>query len=377
MTKSSPPTIVKSHIPVCVDGESHGLDSDVLSSPSWAVLTTSGEPPSPRVGHSCHVIGDHLIVIGGANPSMCAGDVHSLHLDTLDWTKRECTDGELSFPSRYEHWGITLSSGHGVEGFPTQCVIVLGGASEEGFHGLEEAFVLDTALWKWTRRVLKGSAPNPRTQSTCAVVNNIMYVWGGGESSVRPVGDVHVQSLDLTTLKWERIKSRGTVPAVRLGHSMNVWNGKVVVFGGLNGEQFYGDTYLFDVDCGKWRKPAHPKGMPLPAARSGHGAVVEEDLLFIFGGMGQNEDGETEVFKDVWCLDLRTWVWNEVKGDNCEGASERLSHGMCVVSRSVGDCDLDLWHDKEIIVFGGMDVKGNFYCDTHTMGIPKRMLGAD
>eukprot|EP00126_Sphaerothecum_destruens_P014718 Sdes_comp27936_c0_seq1m22999 len=94
--------------------------------PSWVTLSTSGNSPSPRVGHSSTFIPflNSLVVIGGADPTQCFADVHLISLDTLDW-EQKATLGDV-FPPRYEHSAVFKQDSHEI--------IVFGGADMESSH---------------------------------------------------------------------------------------------------------------------------------------------------------------------------------------------------------------------------------------------------
>lgn len=52
---------------------------------TWQEVDCSGDFPSPRYGHSSHLVGSRMFVIGGRsqNGQLCS-DVH--FLDLVDWT---------------------------------------------------------------------------------------------------------------------------------------------------------------------------------------------------------------------------------------------------------------------------------------------------
>lgn len=55
--------------------------------------------PSPRVGHTCSVIGDHLYVIGGrADPTSVLSEVWIFNICKREWKLAECSGD--SFPPR-------------------------------------------------------------------------------------------------------------------------------------------------------------------------------------------------------------------------------------------------------------------------------------
>ncbi|KAG5180281.1 hypothetical protein JKP88DRAFT_140664, partial [Tribonema minus] len=60
-----------------------------------------------------------------------------------------------------------------------------------------------------------------------------------------------------------------------------------------------------------------------PCARSGQGAVVVNDFVYVFGGC----DGEA-VLKDIHAFDIHTSEWRKITHQL--GPSARTSFGMCI-----------------------------------------------
>eukprot|EP01135_Chromosphaera_perkinsii_P009857 Nk52_evm1s1931 gene=Nk52_evmTU1s1931 len=515
------PRIEKLHIPVCVDGNSEG-HKDTVQTPSrcgdkdtfgkgkgeavfsWSTITGNGSLPCERVGHSCHWIkrrqeerakespiasgvelyDSQLVVIGGANPSACFGDVHTLDLDTLEWVKRDC--GGDVFPARYEHWGAVIPNPD--RSADDSFILVYGGVGNGQSSGEKEgslthsAYVLDTQRWEWKRIPVLGQIPQQRTLGSCGMVDKnvngrggreaCVYIWGGGAEGSTAVSDKDVYCMDLGPLarvlygvssssspsssssaasshnakkhkgkakrnpprvnngseneqfsgvEWVRLKAKGKTPALRMGHTLCVVpagrgeGAKMIVYGGMCDGTGCKDVHVFDIDCMKWRSPAVTEAggdgdsasPPLVLQRSGHSAVVVpspmEDnhpgYMIAFGGMtslsgdkgngteeeetgGGDISNQVSVLSDIVCLDLSCMRWMRGRDqDECAGPAKRLSHSLCVVERgSVGhqqeegdDGDAkssNKFGDYEVVVFGGMDVEGNFYNDTSVLSIP-------
>lgn len=56
-----------------------------IESMTWQEVRCGGHLPNPRYGHSCHLVGSRMFVVGGKGPSgQLYRDVH--FLDLVDWT---------------------------------------------------------------------------------------------------------------------------------------------------------------------------------------------------------------------------------------------------------------------------------------------------
>jgi N-acetylneuraminic acid mutarotase len=75
------------------------------------------------------------------------------------------------------------------------------------------------------------------------------------------------------------------------------------VFGGFDSGMRQNSVITYDFTTNKWSKITTSGKGPQP--RAGHSAVVHENKMYIFGG--KDEDNEKQ--KDLWCLDLNTFVW--------------------------------------------------------------------
>lgn len=61
--------------------------------------------------------------------------------------------------------------------------------------------------------------------------DNNIYIFGGKNDATR-YNDLW--SFSLTDYKFKRLSDEGELPAVRNGHSMNYFDGKLYVFGGIH-----------------------------------------------------------------------------------------------------------------------------------------------
>ena len=130
-------------------------------------------------------------------------------------------------------------------------------------------------------------------------------------------------------------------PSPRSGHSATLVGGdRVVVFGGLHGKHFCGDTVVFDVTLARWFRPrAAAVGGPGP--RAFHCAVAVDKELYVFcGRTGRTQHG------DAWALDTETWSWTDL--------SRRFPSSAPVAPRDFGTASR-VPNTPRILLFGGFD----------------------
>ncbi|KAK9348384.1 hypothetical protein V1522DRAFT_398477 [Lipomyces starkeyi] len=118
-----------------------------------------------------------------------------------------------------------------------------------------------------------------------------------------------VMLIDTKTYKATLIKEpAGTVPSGRHGHTATYWKeGKLIIFGGENERGvFLNELYVFDVRTQTWSSPATYGRKPV--GRSRHAACLSEcgKRLYFCGGFRQHT-----VMSDIFCLDLETMTWSD------------------------------------------------------------------
>jgi N-acetylneuraminic acid mutarotase len=245
----------------------------------WYVMTTTGEHPSMRVGHTAvHVCGasdgdaGRVYVIGGANPSGPFCETFVLDLNSRCWD----TVDSPGLRPRYEHAAFVPASKAGK-------IYVFGGANQAG--NMNDIQVLDTDTNVWTTLNPAGTAPAPRTHHTTACVGDKLIVYSGGHTGADPVGDRQVHCFDAAREEWTVVAVRGDPPKPRHGHAMAAVGSKVLVHGGMAGATFYDDLHVLDLDRQAWS--AVKKKRAFPCARAAHAMMAVGSDVYVFGGMNR------------------------------------------------------------------------------------------
>ena len=99
--------------------------------------------------------------------------------------------------------------------------------------------------------------------------------------------DLH--ALDPVTMTWFQGPEGGGAPSSRFDHSANLIGGtKMFVFGGWNGEKFFNDVFILDLEIMAWSKPQTTG--PAPSPRKGHCSILIGTNLVIHGGFNFQDD---------------------------------------------------------------------------------------
>ena len=115
-----------------------------------------------------------------------------------------------------------------------------------------------------------------------------MYVVGGTMNG-REYTCSQMCRLDLQTLQWDQVGTRGTkdgdMPACIDEHSAVLDGTQVIIFGGFVDGERVNHVHTLDLETHKWSKiePADPNAA-VPTPRAGHTGSLHEHNLYVFGG---------------------------------------------------------------------------------------------
>lgn len=137
--------------------------------------------------------------------------------------------------------------------------------------------------------------------------------------------------------QWQELNP-ATSPPARSFHSITYVNGKILLFGGLNG--VLNDTWEWERLERNWKKQV-PANDP-PPARYSHGAAAKGDKLYIFFGMNVNG----VVLSDVWSFNPSTGEWKVEHQTGTEMPNARYEFTCTTLT------------DGSIAIFGGQTAEG-------------------
>jgi len=115
-------------------------------------------------------------------------------------------------------------------------------------------------------------------------------------------------------------------------HSAVVYNGKMYIFGGHDGNDTYNDLWEYDFESDSWVLKTEGA-----TARDTHSAVIYNGKMYIFGGWDENVDR----VNDLWEYNFTNNSWSQ----KTSGASARNQHSA-------------VEYDGKMYIFGGTGVTG-------------------
>jgi len=134
-----------------------------------------------------------------------------------------------------------------------------------------------------------------------------MFIFGG--QNIGALDDIW--SLDLVSFEWTEL-SPAIRPPARFWTASIFAGDKVIIHGGQDFQQTFGDLWRFNIISGTW--DSIPQGAVRPSARTTHAAVYipQSDKLIIFGG------ADTTLLND-------TWEFSSIGAIGIEKISSRVS----------------------------------------------------
>lgn len=314
------------------DRQASYIQKKSTSGMRWTVHLEGGPR---RVNHAAVAIGENIYSFGG----YCTGedyqivrpiDIHMLNTVSLRWFLLPFDD-----PSEQSFENVPFQRyGHTVVGFG-ELVYLWGGRNDNGACNVLYCF--DTNTHKWSQPAVVGVIPAARDGHSSCIIQHYMYIFGGYEE-VADIFSQDVFRLNLYTMTWQYIVTKGTPARWRDFHSSSAIGSKMYIFGGRGDRQ--GQFHSRDeVYCNRlvyldtltmtWVHP-ETKG-PAPIGRRSHSAFVFQNQLYIFGGYNGLTDRH---FGDLYKYNQDTNRWSvvEVKG---RGPCARRRQCCCVVGGNI------------------------------------------
>lgn len=161
---------------------------------------------------------------------------------------------------------------------PSSCAIHV---PEYGINTENSSFSEDSTEWSLVE-TNGGIPPSARSLHAAAVLNGVMYVWGGYNGD--RLNTFHAFSF--AEKRWSPVLPSTTVvqgPSPRDRHVAFSFGNSFFIHGGFDGASRVSDFWGFDFSSMQWREVMVLGGRP-PSPRHSHAAVVHGQSLYIFGG---------------------------------------------------------------------------------------------
>lgn len=202
-----------------------------------------------------------------------------------------------------------------------------------------DIYVEDLPTMSWQQIQTNGvKKPGAISDHTSVIYNKKMYLYGGSKG-LNSNGILF--SYDPAANLWDPVRTKpangdsNNAPPEVDEHTAVVINDEMVIFGGFVEGDRTNSIYKFDFKTAEWAQVNFTE--PCPCPRAGHSAVAHEGKMYIHGGKNNND----ELLSDMWCFDMASGTWQEVKWQDSECPRGRVGHSMAV-------------YRDHILVFGGL-----------------------
>lgn len=168
-----------------------------------------------------------------------------------------------------------------------------------------------------------------------------VFMFGGKLVPTRRVS-AEMWALDLASNAWSRVNA-GPGPSPRYFHSMDVWQDKLVCFGGMaDGDSshiVHKDLWFFDCRSRRWLPQPSPDAGPSlrpiqdpqlrPTARYAHLTAISRDQLVVCGG----QRGDNTWIYELNVYDLKSQVWvSNTEQPESHGLHSKGAYRSCAMS---------------------------------------------
>ncbi|KAI0654188.1 hypothetical protein C8Q70DRAFT_1142246 [Cubamyces menziesii] len=249
------------------DKQDDGLYLLNLVTREWTRVAVYGPSPVGRYGHAVTMVGSKFYVFGGQVDGEFLNDLWSFDLNSLrtkaTWELVEPVEGSPRPPKRTSHICVTYGE-----------KIILFGGTDCQYH-YNDTWAFDTTTNTWTELTCIGFIPSPREGHSAAMVDDVVYVFGGRGVDGKDLGDLG--AFKISNQRWYMFQKMGPAPSPRSGHAMASMGSRVFVLGGLGGESMNSQkpedpTVVHVLDTKHIKYPDSNK--PPPASLNGRKSTV-------------------------------------------------------------------------------------------------------
>ena len=163
----------------------------------------------------------------------------------------------------------------------------------------------------WTKVELMGEKLEKIAYHAGGEIDGFYYIVGGQNDVLQTLNTIQVfditqesmgDKIEFDTEKFPPLES----------HTVNVINEtkNLIIYGGISGKELNRDIYSFDVQKKEMKNlTQNLKDDETPPPRQDHTAVIYNNALYIYGGLGL----ENKIFDDMWKYDFSSNSWTELK----------------------------------------------------------------
>ncbi|KAF7993226.1 hypothetical protein HCN44_006286 [Aphidius gifuensis] len=281
-----------------------------------------------RSKHTVVAYKDAIYVFGGDNGKRMLNDLLRFDVKEKSWGRAFAT-GSPPAP-RYHHSAVIHDSSMFVFGGYTGDI-----HSNSNLTNKNDLFEYRFQNGQWTEWKFIGKTPVARSAHGAAVYDNKLWIFAGYDGNAR-LNDMWTISLLPGELRiWEEVTQSGDCPPTCCNFPVAVARESMFVFSGQSGAKITNSLFQFHFREKRWTRISTEhilRGAPPPPPRRyGHTMVSFDRHLYVFGGAA-----DSTLPNDLHCYDLDTQTWNIINPcSESEIPSGRLFHAAAVISEAM------------------------------------------
>lgn len=348
---------------------------------SWGRVVTKHHPPAPRYHHSAVVFGDSMFIFGGYTGDLNSpailrnlNDLFEFRFTTSQWIEWEergassATHMQNINAAQQVHQAAAGVVGGGIQQAPAPPPL----QQQQLQQAQQQQPQQHQAHALEGRRLASSQKPPVRSAHGAAVYDSKMWIFAGYDGNKR-LNDMWMIPLDTsnpdTPAVWTQVQQSGNHPPTCCNFPVAVVGDSMFVFSGQSGAHITNHMFQFRFPELRWTRVITQQLLPgtcaPPARRYGHSMVAHErsKQLYVFGGCTADN-----LSQELHCFDLESCSWSVVPAAaGSQVPIGRVFHSAAVV----GDA---------MYVFGGTGADNTrhsdlyrFQFDTH----PRRSVQDD
>ncbi|XP_039298383.1 leucine-zipper-like transcriptional regulator 1 isoform X2 [Nilaparvata lugens] len=284
-----------------------------------------------RSKHTVVSFKDAIYVFGGDNGKTMLNDLLRFDVEEKSWGRAFVT-GTPPAP-RYHHSAVVHDSSMFVFGGYTGDI-----HSNSNLTNKDDLFEYKFQTGQWIEWKFEGRTPVPRSAHGAAVYDGKLWIFAGYDGNAR-LNDMWTISLQRGSMHerccWEEVIQSGECPPTCCNFPVAVARESMFVFSGQSGAKITNSLFQFHFKSRCWNRISTEhilRGAPPPPARRyGHTMVTFDRHLYVFGGAA-----DSTLPNNLHCYDLDTQTWSVVSiAQDSNIPSGRLFHAAAVVGEGM------------------------------------------
>ncbi|XP_013413194.1 leucine-zipper-like transcriptional regulator 1 isoform X2 [Lingula anatina] len=276
-----------------------------------------------RSKHTVVAYKEAIYVFGGDNGKNMLNDFLRFDVKDKSWG-RAFTTGTPPAP-RYHHSAVVHEGSMFVFGGYTGDI-----HSNSNLTNKNDLFEYKFATGQWVEWKFEGRMPVPRAAHGAAVYDGKMWIFAGYDGNAR-LNDMWTISLLGDSRQWEEVHQSGDIPPTCCNFALAVARDCMFVFSGQSGAKITNNLFQFNFNSKQWTRISTEHILrgapPPPEKRYGHTMVAYDRHLYVFGGA----TGQT-LPNELHCFDLDSENWSIIEPSvDSQVPSGRLFHASAVV----------------------------------------------